>query len=685
MTLDPAIAFWIDYAQTEGALVETGGDRVVALLPAALQRRLDLGEEVILTSNPEVAREDDALLLLPGHPALERAVSGAIEAGDVGHVMVSWPPKLKLPRGTALVALARERVPVDHGRIDFEGEPRSVHLPVLRLGVLVTYMFHHPFQEAEEVFVHADSGQPVSRRLHDRLIDLGCEPDGSIAAPCVAPDLERALAGAHDLVQARTEERGQALARQVRQALNDEHAAAEAYYDAVLASIERRRTRAPVERRPMYDARAEAAENERARRRLEIDDKYLPRAELRPFRLQMLLLPGLLLPIAVRRGSRRYAFHLRWNVLTGEFSSPECPACGTYAPLVAGRDRLGCETCLPRAAEPPRETFAMPPEPRHTARRPARGPVITPLQTRPEAAGHAGSIPTPEQTAAAAGDVEQLVLLPEAIPTRTNKPGQPEPVRPANHDLEVDSEQWQRLVRDLHRLDAVGDELADAFWFRVLEKRPWRRVASESPLSVLYQLYGPAGPLHAIGMPVGVPPDTYTAWTTPGHPDSHHITAGELRVGREAYPYRLHWRQVGGKAVVSEVEPGFEALTGDLEPDAGPLFQPPRPRGALAGLESTLWETDLPHFGLPLMIRCFAFWWHVREPSLLERHAEQVMAAALMSVVGWESGRHLRHGDRHRRLRRAALAELHGVEQKALDRAARELNELLRARPVRFS
>jgi len=115
VTLDPALAFWIDYAQTEGALVERGGDRVVALLPAALQQRLDLGEEVILTSDPEVAREDDALLLLPGHPALERAVSGAIEAGDVGHALVSWPLNFKLPSGTALVALARECIPVDHG------------------------------------------------------------------------------------------------------------------------------------------------------------------------------------------------------------------------------------------------------------------------------------------------------------------------------------------------------------------------------------------------------------------------------------------------------------------------------------------------------------------------------------------------------------------------------------------
>lgn len=55
-----------------------------------------------------------------------------------------------------------------------------------------------------------------------------------------------------------------------------------------------------------------------------------------------------------------------------------------------------------------------------------------------------------------------------------------------------------------------------------------------------------------------------------------------------------------------------------------------------------------------------------------------------MSVVGLESGRHLRHGDGHRRLRRAGLAEVHGADQKALDRAARELNSVLRARPVRF-
>src|SRR5262249_1637619 len=251
--------------------------------------------------------------------------------------------------------------------------------------------------------------------------------------------------------------------------------------------------------------------------------------------------------------------------------------------------------------------------PRRTARWPARAAAVTPVQTRPDPAARAASTVTPEPTAAAAGGVEQLVLLPETIPTPTKKPREAEPVRPSNRSLEVDTEQWQRRVRDLYRLDASGDEVASAFWFRVFEKRPWRRVASESPLSVLYQLYGPTGPLHAIGMPVGFLPDTYTSWTSADNPDSHRITAGELQAGGEAHRYRLHWRQVGGKAVISEIEPGFEALTGDLEPDAGPLFSPPRPRGVLTAMESTLWETDLPHFGLPLVVRCFAFWWHLRE------------------------------------------------------------------------
>ena len=693
MRLDPALAFWIDFVQAQGALVEADGDRAVALLPAALQEQLELGEEVILTSDPEIAREDEALLLMPGHPAMERAVGGAIDAGDVGHVLVGWPPNFKLPSGTALVDLARERIQVDHGRFDYEGEPLSVHLPVLRLGVLVTYMFQHPFQEAEEALVHADSGQPVSQRLHERLIHLEFEPDNNLAAPSVVPDLERALAGAHELVQARAEERGRALARQVRQALRDEHAAADAYYDAVLASIERRRTQAPAERQTMYDARAEATRNERARRRLEIEDKYRPRAELRPFRLQLILLPGLVLPIAVRRGSRRYGFHLRWNVLAGDFLSPECPACGTYAPLVAGRDGLGCETCLPRSAEPaplrtvqPRRRIAPPPAQalRQTAQPPARATTISQPEVRPVPDAPPAPILRPEPAAAGAGDGEQLLLLPQAIPPPPEKPRPAEPVRPVDRNLEVETEQWQRLVRDINRIDAAGDELADAFWERVFEKRPWRRVASDSPLSVLYQLYGPTGPLHAIGMPVGVLPDSYTSWTSPHQPDSNQITAGELRVGRDTYSYRLHWRQVGGKAVVSEVEPGYQALTGDLEPDGGPMFRPPRPRGALGALESTLWETDLPLFGLPLVVRCFAFWWHIRDLSLLRRHAPAVLAAALMSVVGLESGRHLRHGDGHRRLRRAGLAEVHGAHQKALDRAARELNAVLRARPVRF-
>ncbi len=44
----------------------------------------ELPEEVAVTSDPDVAREDGAVLLISGHPALEGAAAGALEAGDVG-------------------------------------------------------------------------------------------------------------------------------------------------------------------------------------------------------------------------------------------------------------------------------------------------------------------------------------------------------------------------------------------------------------------------------------------------------------------------------------------------------------------------------------------------------------------------------------------------------------------------
>src|SRR5262249_57466465 len=106
---------------------------------------------------------------------------------------------------------------------------------------------------------------------------------------------------------------------------------------------------APTERSEVDDAQAEATQNERARRLLEIEDRFKVRIEIRPFRLHVVLAPALELPVTVRRGRRAYPLLLTWALPLRRFLPGRCPHCAAASPLVAGRERLGCSQCLPRA------------------------------------------------------------------------------------------------------------------------------------------------------------------------------------------------------------------------------------------------------------------------------------------------------------------------------------------------
>ena len=57
---EPALSFWLHYAQREGALVEDGAEQAVVILPPELQRANELPEELTVSADPDVAREDGA-------------------------------------------------------------------------------------------------------------------------------------------------------------------------------------------------------------------------------------------------------------------------------------------------------------------------------------------------------------------------------------------------------------------------------------------------------------------------------------------------------------------------------------------------------------------------------------------------------------------------------------------------
>jgi len=351
---DPGLRFWLSYAETEGALVEDAGDQALAVLPQSLQEEADLPEDVVVTSDPDVAREDGAILLISGHPALERAAEAVLEAGDVGHSYLSWPTSERPPM-SVLQARARERFQVEHGRIDAAGEPRRAYLPLLRAGAMITYAASLAlrFQEQEEAWVDATTGLVVPDRVLQALDGHLRLPEPDAPHRALQIDMGLALAGAHAQLEERAAARRGSLVLQARRALESELERADAYYHGALESIERRRASAAPDRRRLLDGQAEATRAEHARRRREIEEELQARHEIRPFRLQLVHVPALVLPVEIRRGARTFPFAFVWLAAAGAFTDARCPHCAAAAELTAGRERLGCRSCLRRPPAQP--------------------------------------------------------------------------------------------------------------------------------------------------------------------------------------------------------------------------------------------------------------------------------------------------------------------------------------------
>ena len=131
----------------------------------------------------------------------------------------------------------------------------------------------------------------------------GCGSRTRPTAP-LETDAALALAGAHAQLEERASARRDSLRPQASRALESELARAESYYNAALESIDRRCASASAERVLLLEAQAEATRAEHVRRRREIEDEFRARHEIRPFRLHLLHVPSLLLPVEIRRGAR---------------------------------------------------------------------------------------------------------------------------------------------------------------------------------------------------------------------------------------------------------------------------------------------------------------------------------------------------------------------------------------------
>ncbi|MGH3874431.1 MAG: hypothetical protein ACRDSR_23510 [Pseudonocardiaceae bacterium] len=344
--MDPGLQFWLRYVDDRGGLTERAGDSTLVVLPPAVADEFDLPDELVVTAEPDIAREDGSVLLATGHPVLIQAADAALHDGDVGVVALA-APGIPAPSAELLEQRVRDQVAVEHGRIDVTGLPVRIDRPVLRVGALVTYTVspEECYQERLECWVDAGSG----RRLGpDQVTLLRAAPRSE--RPVRAPVLDAvpaALRHAHNILDETAERRRAALSDQASDAHRREHAHAGAYYADVLRSLERRRASADPDRAKLLAARAASTREERARRLLEIDEKYQARHVIRPYRLHVVLVPGWRVPVDIRRGPRRYPFVFDWLGSLGAFAEEQCPHCGVAATLSVSKTRLGCVRCLP--------------------------------------------------------------------------------------------------------------------------------------------------------------------------------------------------------------------------------------------------------------------------------------------------------------------------------------------------
>ena len=614
---DEPLRFVLDYAQARGGAWERSDDTTLLLLPDALQAEFDLPEELTVTADLEVAREEGAVLLVHGHPVVDRVASAVLKHADVGFSRQPWPASIP-PSATELVMRSRAALGVDHGKLNATGMPPvEAYLPVLRAGAMVSYSasLEDRFQEREEAWIDARTCLPLETSMRAHVASRSLEPGIDPTRPVLACDLPAAVGAAHTLIERRALARRAELSGQTRAAREAELRRAATYYATALETIAARAATAPQERRGLLASQAEVTITERDRRLAEIEERFEPRHEIQPFRLHLIAVPAMSVPVSVQRGDRTFPLTLTWVPGGVGFLPLRCPHCGDSSPLVAGRDRLGCRTCIPRPAVAPAPMPARPEHPQGLSGLQAQNTPARPQEPhRPEAPACSPARSPARQAGQLPAGKSRRATRPATATKGTGSPG-------------VDNE----------RLCKLGARLATAFWDAAALGGRWRGKATvaHSPMSVLARLYGTQGPFRAIGVPPGALPLDMVVRETQLHPTSPHTTSGLLATSAGSFFYALRWQVAQGDPLVGELLPhlcpdgALVAASSLPKIVASELLNPPPPRTHLDPVETQVWEETADLMGLSFVLRCLAQWWQIRAAAGTESHTPGAIAAAI--------------------------------------------------------
>ena len=594
MIVDPALEFWLRHVAADGGLWEPAGDSAYVVLPGQLRDAYRLPEELRVTADPDVAREEGATLLTAGHPVLAEAADRVLVVGDAGYLVLDRPAAVP-PGRDVLQAEVREAFPADHGRIDLSGEPAFGLHPVVRVGALVTYELsaEDRFQEEAERWVDVPSCRELPAALARSLSKAHCA-ERTVVPP--AENLLPAIGHAHWLMDSAAVSRRAVLAAGVSGGFEAERARAAAYYADTIAGIERRLATATSDRAAVLRERLRATREEQARRLAEIAEKYEARHVIRPYRLHVLLVPALRVAADVLRGSRRYPMSFDWLLPAGVYAPVRCPSCLAEAALVAGKEKLGCEACLP-------------PKPTAAAAKPAAGKPVS-------AAGKPGPVKSPAPANPAV--TKPSVVPPAAAP----RPSQRRAVSPKVHGP-------QQKARPA---------LAERVWSAVAsgDRRTLARVVHpDSPAAALARVYGPAAFAGIIGMPAGEAPERFTAAV-----DAQIVHGMVLGSSGAEYGYFIHCQD--GQA--AEVLPFPVTADGafwnfywwgrSAAKSSAPAV------GGLDPVERQLAVAGCDWNGLPVAARALAAWDRLGDVGdrLLSAHPPTVLAACVIRLVAYRAG-----------------------------------------------
>lgn len=636
------LAFWLRYVESRGGLWERSADRALVMVPPDLQRTFELPDGFTVTEHPDVAREDGAVLLTTGHPLLTAAAEDALKTADVGYITLV-EPAVQRPDDGRLLERAREHFPVDHGRIDPRGPAERGVREVLRIGALVTYdasaddRFHERAECWLDVPSRLELPGPVMTRL--RQTAAGTAAGLLSRAPADLSHVPAALAEARRLLDRAVGERSAALAGPTGAAAEAELARTRQYYAEQLASLARRAAKVPRDRREMLAARADSVRAEERRRLDEVREKYCPRHEIRPYRLHLLRVPALSLPVDVLRGPRRFPLTLEWLLPVGTFAPLRCPQCGADTarqPLVVAKTHLGCASCLPRNAL---VSVAAPVNGKPRAAVPASaGATTAPGNATPKIAAPGDLPPGGDGT----GQAPRPTGLhdPRAASARDSRPnGRAPSARQPHAGASRSAGSSGSAQPDPRVLAKSGERLAMDFWSAVSQQnlRVLRRLCvPDSPAAAVLRLFGWAGPAMAVGLAPHDAPQSLSSATFPVTGGELASTGGYLETGGGGRSYLLRW-QVGARRV-NEILPWGTMALGNLCAAYG-RRDLPEPEAELDPVASRLWRKVLMAHGLPLTLRCLAAWWRVGEmDTVFAAYRPSEVAAAIHRMVGYRAG-----------------------------------------------